>query len=174
MHALFPTRTRCLPPLIAAALLLAAPAVAQDPAAGLGALRRLAVEVTVSPDHPGVTAEELARRLESALRAGSPGAVIDPGSSDVLRLTVAVRRVGASELRGFYLPFSGSYGLGAVRLAVERAVTVEGVTGLVRAVVWQAERPVRTTWNGSGAAIIGGADVLVAGFLEDYRRAGGP
>ena len=70
-----PTRVLLLAPLIAA-LLLAAPAVAQAPAAGLGALPRVALEVTVSPDHPGVPAEDLARRLEAALRAGGPAPAV--------------------------------------------------------------------------------------------------
>jgi hypothetical protein len=82
--------------------------------------------------------------------------------------------VSATELRGFYLPFSGWYGLGSVRLAVERAVTVPGVAGPVRAVVWQAERPVQTSWQRSGAAIVTLVDALAVGFLEDYRRTVGP
>jgi hypothetical protein len=160
--------------LLLAALLLAAPAAAQAPATGLGALHRLATEVVVSPDHPGVAAEELARRLDAGLRAARPGLAVGAGSTDVLRLTVAVDRVGATELRGFYLPFSGLYGLGAVRLAVERAVTVPGVAEPVRAVVWQAERPVRGPWHRSGAAIPPLVDALLAAFLEDYRRVAGP
>ena len=168
-----PTRVLLLPPLIAV-LLLAAPAAAQAPAAGLGALPRVALEAVVSPDHPGVAAEDLARRLETALRAGGPAPAVAPGSAGVLRLTVSVSRVSATELRGFYLPFSGWYGLGSVRLAVERTVTVQGVAGPVRAVVWQAERPVQTSWQRSGAAIVTLVEALAAGFLEDYRRAVGP
>jgi hypothetical protein len=170
---LSPTRVLLLP-LLTAALLLAAPAAAPAPVAGLGALHRVALEATVSPDHPVVAAEGLARRLEAALRAGGPAPAVARDSADVLRLTVSVSRVGATELRGFYLPFSGSYGLGSVRLAVERAVTVQGVAGPVRAVVWQAEHPVRVSWQRSGAAIVTLVDALAAGFLEDYRRAVGP
>jgi hypothetical protein len=169
---LSPTPRLFLPPLIAT-LLLAAPAAAQAPAAGLGALHRVAVEVVVSPDLPGVVAGELARRLEAAVREGRPAPAVDPGSADLLRLTVSIHRVSATELRGFYLPFSGSYGLGAVRLAVERAVTVPGVAGPVRAVVWQAERLVRAPWHRASAGIGPLADALVAGFLEDYRGAVG-
>jgi hypothetical protein len=157
-----------------AAWLLAAPAAAQAPAAGLGALHRVAIEVVVSPDHPGVAADELARRLDAALRTARPGLAVDPGSADVLRLTVAVDRVSATELRGFYLPFSGLYGLGAVRLGVVRAVTVPGVAQPVRAVVWQAERHVRGPWHRSSTAIPPLVDALLAAFLEDYRRAAGP
>jgi hypothetical protein len=156
------------------ALLLATTAAAQAPAAGLGALRRLAIEVVVAPDHPGVSVPELTRRLDAALRAARPELAVEAGSADVLRLTVAVDRVGATELRGFYLPFSGFYGIGAVRLAMERAVTVPGVAGPVRAVVWQAERPVRGAWDRSGAAIAARVDALLTAFLEDYRRAAGP
>ncbi len=63
---MYPTRT--ILPLLLAALLIAA--ATQAPAAGLGALDRLALEVVVSPDHPGVAAEELVGRLDAALRAG--------------------------------------------------------------------------------------------------------
>jgi hypothetical protein len=160
-------------PLLAV-LLLAAPAAAQAPAAGLRALPGVAIDVVVSPDHPGVTGEALAGRVETALRAGRPAPAVEPGSADVLRLTVAVHRVSATELRGFYLPFSGFYGLGSVRLVVERAASVPGVTGPVRAVVWQAERSARGPWERSAAAVVALADALVAGFLEDYRRAAGP
>jgi hypothetical protein len=170
MHLVVPIRA-LLPSLLAALLLAAA---TETPAAGLGALPRLALEVSVSPEHPGVAADELAGRLDAALRAGRPAPAVDPGSSDTLRLTVSVHRVSATELRGFYLPFSGFYGLGFVRLAVERAVTVPGVAGPVRAVVWQAERPVRMPWHRSGAGIPPLADALVAEFLEDYRRTTGP
>jgi hypothetical protein len=164
---LYPTRT-ILPSLLATLLLVAA---TQALAAGLGALDRLALEVVVSPDHPGVAAEELAGRLDAALRAGGPALAVDPSSSDTLRLTVSIHRVSATELRGFYLPFSGHYGLGFVRLAVERAVTVPGVAGPVRAIVWEAERPVRVPWHRSGSGVTPLTDALVAEFLEDYRRA---
>jgi hypothetical protein len=157
-----------------AAWLLAAPAAAQAPAAGLAALHRVAIEVVVSPGHPGVAADELARRLDAALRTARLGLAVDPGSADLLRLTVAVDRVGATELRGFYLPFSGFYAIGAVRLAIVRAVTLPGVADPVRAVVWQAERPIRGPWDRSGAAIAPLADALLAELLEDYRRAAGP
>jgi hypothetical protein len=159
-------------PLIAA-LLLAAPVTAQAPA-GLRALPHVAIDVIVSPEHPDVAGEALATRLEAALRAARPAPAIDPGSPDVLRLAVSVLRVSAIELRGFYLPFSGFYGIGSVRLAVERAVSVPEVAEPVRAVVWQAERPVRGPWQQSGAAVTALADTLVAAFLEDYRRAVGP
>jgi hypothetical protein len=160
--------------LLLVTLLLSTPVAAQSPAAGLGALQRLAIEVAVAPDLPGMAAPELARRVDAALRAARPGPAVEAGSAEVLRLTVAVDRVGATELRGFYLPFSGFYGIGAVRLAVERAVTVPGVAERVRAVVWQAERPVRGPWDRSGATIVLLVDALLAALLEDYRRAAGP
>jgi hypothetical protein len=165
------TTVPVLPSLLAALLLAAA---TETPAAGLGALPRLALEVSVSPEVPGVAAGELAGRVDAALRAGRPAPAVDPASPDTLRLTVSVDRVNATELRGFYLPFSGDYGLGFVRLAVERAVTVPGVAGPVRAVVWQAERPVRMPWHRSGTAIAPLADALIAEFLEAYRRASEP
>jgi len=160
-----------LPPLLA--VLLLAPATPAS-VAGLGALHRLALEVVVTPDHPGVAAPELAGRLDAVLRAGPPALAVDPGSSDTLRLTVSIHQVSATELRGFYLPFSGRYGLGFVRLAVERAVAVPGVVAPVRAIVWQAERPVRVPWHRAAAAVAPLADALIAEFLEECRRASGP
>lgn len=157
------------------AAVLATPAVGQAPAtAGLKGLGRVAIEVTLAPDHPGVIPAELERRLDATLRAAQPAPHVDRRSPDVLRLAVAVRRVSTTELRGYYLPFSGSYGLGSVRLAVVRAVAVPGVAGPVGAVVWQAERLAHAPWRRSGAEIAGLLDELVTAFLEDYRQAVGP
>src|SRR5262249_46644798 len=53
----------------------------------------------------------------------------DSKSPDRLRLVIAVREVSGNELRGFYLPMSGTYGIGSVRLTVERQVVVVGERG---------------------------------------------
>ncbi len=114
------------------------------------------------------------RRAEAALRERPPAPALDSASPDRLRLTVAVRPYGASELRGFWLPFSGTYGIGPVRLAVERLVAVPGLPLPVPAVVWQAERQAKGPWRKAATEIVTLLDDLVAAFLADYRRANAP
>ncbi len=159
---------------VLAGMLATTPTAPAPATAGLRGLGRVAIELTLAPDHPGVIPEELERRLDATLRGSHPAPTVDPRSPDVLRLTVTVRRVSTTELRGYYLPFSGSYGLGSVRLAVVRPVAVPGVAGPVGAVVWQAERLARAPWPRSGAEITGLLDELVAAFLADYRHATRP
>jgi len=166
--------SRLLGAAVAGALLVAgAPAGAVDEAVrGLQGLRRVGVDITFSPAHPGVPVEDVQGRMEEILRAALPQApALDPRSVDRLRLTVAVRALSTSELRGFYLPFSGVYGVGVVRLAVERMVTLTGIVAPVRAVVWQAERATKAAWRGSADEILGIAEDLTEDFVEDYRRA---
>jgi hypothetical protein len=138
---------------------------------GLAGLRRVAVEVVLAPDHPGVVSDDLEQRMEEAIQTSAPDLRLDPRSPDVLRLVVSVRPYSANDLRGYYLPLSGSYGLGTVRLVVERLVTVPGQPGLLPAVVWQAERLARAPWARSGAEVRALAGEVIEAFLEDYRRA---
>lgn len=142
---------------------------------GLQGLRRVAVEIAFSPAHAGVPADDAQSRIEDVLRGSLPTApTLDARSPDKLRLTISVREVSSSELRGFYLPFSGSYGIGLVRLAMERMATVPGPQTPVRAVVWQVERHTRASWRASADEILGIAEDLAELFVEDYRRALGP
>lgn len=157
--------------LLAGAL---APAVAQEPWRALRALSRVALEISLVPDHPLVSVEDLERRVEEALRQGQPAPMPDPKSPDRLHVTISVRSYNASELRGFYLPFSGNYGIGAVRLAVERPAVVRGLAAPVTAVVWQSERQAKASWDRSGREILALVDELVGLFLEDYARAVSP
>ena len=168
--------------LAGAALGLACAALGQAPARaadetlrGLAGLRRVAIDIAFSPAHPGVPVEDLQNRLDEILRSAAPAApAIDPRATDKLRLLVAVKEYSTSELRGFYLPFSGSYGIGTVRIAVERPVVLQGTTGPpVRAVVWQAERPAKAAWRASASEIIGLLEDLAEVFLGDYRQAVG-
>lgn len=148
---------------------------ADDSVRGLQGMRRVAVEIAFSPAHPGVPADDAQGRIEEVLRGSLPAApVLDARSADRLRLIISVREVSSSELRGFYLPFSGSYGIGLVRLAAERMVTAPGVSTPVRAVVWQAERHTRASWRASADEILGIAEDLAELFVEDYRRALAP
>ena len=167
-------------PRIALCLALAgagAPAAeaVEESVRGLQGLRRVAIEIAFSPAHSGVPADDAQSRIEDVLRGSLPTApVLDARSPDRLRLTISVREVSSSELRGFYLPFSGSYGIGLGRLAAERMVTVPGAPAPVRAVVWQVERHPRAAWRAAADAILGLAEDLAELFVEDYRRALGP
>jgi len=148
---------------------------AEESVRGLQGLRRVAIEIAFSPAHPGVPVDDAQARIEGVLRGSLPSApIVDGRSPDRLRLIISVRQVSSSELRGFYLPFSGSYGIGLVRLAAERMVTAPGVSAPVRAAVWQAERHTRAPWRTSGEEILGLAEDLAELFVEDYRRAVAP
>lgn len=165
----------CVAGLLGVGLALGGPAGAvEESVRALQGLRRVALEITFSPAHPGVPVEDLQNRLEEILRASAPAPALDPRSPDRLRLTVSVRAYSTSELRGFYLPLSATYGIGPVRLSVERLVTLPGVAAPLRAVVWQTERPARGPWRTSATEILGLVDDLAEAFLEDYRRALSP
>ena len=160
----------------------ALPLAAADAAAaaawpGLRGLRRVSIEVIFTPDHPQLAPEVVEKRLEDALLASPNAPAPDAKSPDRLRLVVAVREVSGNELRGFYLPMSGTYGIGSVRLTVERQVVVVGERGSagapIPALVWQVERQARAPWRRSGAEIMGLVDDLVASFVEDLRGDGG-
>ena len=120
---------------------------------GLRVLPRVALEVTVSPVHPDLAPDELRWRVEDVLRQAQPAPVIDAGSADRLHLTVAVRSYSSADLRGFYLPFSGFYGIGPVRLAVERPALLPGLAAPTLVQVWQAERQAKGRWQNSAAEI---------------------
>jgi hypothetical protein len=136
-------------------------------------LPRVAVEVTLSPNHPDLSPEDVRKRIEDGLRRAQPAPALDPGSSDRLHLMVSVRPYSSSDLRGYYLPLSQAYGIGPVRLAVERMAVVPGLGTPTAAQVWQAERQAKGPWRASAAEILELADEVVASFLGDYRRAQG-
>jgi len=162
---------------VLAALLIAATAGAEarPPAAGLRALTRVAIEVTLAPEVAELE-DDLEQRMERALREHPAAPALDGGSPHKLRLVAMVRPQGATELRGFWLPFSGTYAIGYVRLEVERPVTLPAPAPStpVPAIAWQAERPIARPWRQAEAAIGEAVDELIATFLEDYRRARGP
>jgi hypothetical protein len=163
-------------PLVAAGAATAAAAAWP----GLKGLKRVALEVVFTPDHPQLAPEVVEKRLEDALLANPNAPRPDANSTDRLRLVVAVREVSGSDLRGFYLPMSGTYGIGSVRLAVERQVLLAGeptrpgappaaVGPPIPALVWLVERQARGPWRRSGAEIMALIDDLVATFVEDLR-----
>jgi hypothetical protein len=138
---------------------------------GLRALARVAVEVTFSPNHPDLSTDELKKRVEEAVRRAQPAPAVDPASADRLHLTVAVRSYSSSDLRGYYLPLSQAYGIGPVRLAIERPAVFAGLPAPIPAQVWQTEREAKGPWRSSASEILELTDEVVASFLADYRRA---
>ncbi len=144
---------------------------------GFGGLARVALEIGMSPDLEGLE-DEVRLRVEAALVERQPTLLLDAGSPSRLRLAVSVRAHSASVLRGFWLPFSGQYAIGSVRLMVERMVNLPGggspATGSLPAVVWQAERSIAGPWGSADAQVLAAVDELLATLLEDYRQARAP
>jgi hypothetical protein len=95
---------------------------------------------------------------------------LDPASPARLRLTVAVRPYSATTLRGFWLPFSGTYGIGPVRLSVKRTAVVTGMSTPILASVWDAERQAAGPWRESPAEILRLLDEALSDFLDAYNR----
>jgi hypothetical protein len=145
--------------------------VATTPAAsgGLADLTRIAVSVHMAHPVEDVSGAELEARLAAFVAALAPPVALDPASPDRLRLTIDVRARDSSALRGFWLPFSGTYAIGSVRLGLERVVRLPGrVPREIAAIVWQRERFIATRWTASGEAIAG----AVGELLDALRKAG--
>ena len=136
---------------------------------GLRGVKRVAIEVVFAPDHPQLAPEVVEKRLEDALLANPAAPKPDPRSADRLRLVVAVRQVTTSDLRGYYLPWSGYYGVGTVRLAVERQMILPGSppTAAIPAIVWQVDRHALGPWRRSREEIMALIDDLVATLIAD-------
>lgn len=150
--------------VILALLAAAAPATAEV----LREVTRLAVVVELEHPVAGLSADELRRRLSARIAERAPATTLDAGSTDRLRLTVAMHPYSSAALRGFWLPFSGTYAMGTVRLGLERAVHLPGqAPRTVPAIVWQRERFVATRWSAAGAAITRAVEALLA---EIFRR----
>jgi hypothetical protein len=148
---------------------------AQDSARGLRGLVRVVLDISLTPDVVDLR-DEAEQWIEQALREHPTAPALAREGADKLRLVVTVQAKHASELRGFWLPFSGIYAIGYVRLEVERPLAPPGPAQPavpVPAIVWQADRLVSTPWRQAEAAIHDAVERLMAVFLEDYRRARG-
>lgn len=159
--------------LVTLLVLTATGAPAQDASSsGLKNLPRVALEVVLAPDLVDLE-DDLEQQVERVLREQSPAPILDPSSPPKLRLVVTVRPVGATELRGFWLPFSGTYAVGTVRLEVVRVVTLPGPppSTSVPAIIWHAERHIAQPWRQVETAVGAAVEELLGAFLEDYRRA---
>jgi len=152
------------PALAGAVLVLASAAQGAQTPGGLAALPAVAIVVELEPEARPLSRELLERRLTASL-ARAPGAPrADPASRDRLRLAVGVERIGASDLRGFWLPFSGDYAVGTVRLALERPARLESSGALLPVLVWAADRPVATAWARAPEAILAAVDRVAESF----------
>jgi hypothetical protein len=160
---------RALALLCALAAGLSCPAAA-EPSGALAGLVVVGVDVDLAASQESLSAEQLTHRIRARLREGAPALTLDAAARDRLRLGVAVQPHGASTLRGFWLPFSGTYGIGLVRLSLERVVTIAGVHAPVRASVWHAERQAAGPWRESPAAILALLDANLTDFLDAYHR----
>jgi len=161
--------------LLALLVVASTRAWAQDPARGLRGLGRVTLDISLAPDVVDLR-DEVEQRMEQALREQPTAPALSREGADKLRLVVTVRAKHASELRGFWLPFSGIYAIGYVRLEVERVVALPGSTPStipVPAIVWQADRLVSAPWRQAEAEIGDAVEKLLAVFLEDYRRTRG-
>ena len=143
---------------------------AAEASAGLAGLRRVSVSVELEHPLEPVSAEDLVALIEDALRGAAPPVAIHEAAGDRIRLTVSVGPVSATALRGFWLPFSSAYGIGALRLGVERMVTLPGVPRPFPAIVWQSERTVAGPWRNTGAAVAQLVEDMLAELLEARRQ----
>jgi hypothetical protein len=146
-------------------------AVAEDLPA-LAALHRVNVSVDLAHPLESTTADDLVAHLAGALRRAEPPITVGDSATDRIRLTVFVRPMSATTLRGFWLPFSGTYGIGTLRLGVERVVTLPGASRAFPAVVWQTERAVGGPWRVTHRDIARLLDDIVADLLKARRQAG--
>jgi hypothetical protein len=141
---------------------------------GLIGMPTVALEVVMTRELPGLGLDTVEMRLERALADTRPAPALDRNSADRLQVAISVSPVSSSELRGFYLPFSGVYGIGTVRLAAIRPVRVGARQVPIPAIVWQAERQARGPWHGAGTEALALLDELIGEFLDDYRRPAAP
>jgi fatty acid desaturase len=152
-----------------ATLLVASAVPAATETVALTALRHVAVVVDLERPLEAMTAADLSARLVDALRRIEPPVTLAEGAADRVRLRVFVEPVSATTLRGFWLPFSGTYGVGGVSLAVERVVTHENAPRAFAAVVWQTERAVGAPWRATDQEVVRLLDEMV-GELRAARR----
>lgn len=153
--------------LVTALLTVAASASAE----GLRGVRRVSLAVDLQHPVDALSVEDLLGRLENGVRRAEPAMSAGEGATDRLRLVVSVRPVSATTLRGFWLPFSGTYAIGSIALEMERLVTVPGARHAFPATVWQAERTAAGPWPTAAAEVRRLTDELIAEWLEAHRQA---
>jgi len=146
-------------------LATAAVSSAGAPATSAVPVARVRVTVEVAPAVDGLAAEELRARVAAALRRATPPVEVDAAAEDRLRLRVALEPRSATDLRGFWLPFSGTYAIGLVGLALERPVLVAGATAPAPAIVWRQDRVIATPWRAAAAEVHRAIAAMLDAFL---------
>jgi hypothetical protein len=140
-------------------------------AQGLTGLRRVSLAVDLQHPIDTLSVEDLLARLEDGLRQAEPAMSVHESATDRLRLVVSVRPVSGSTLRGFWLPFSGTYGIGPVMLELERLVSLPGAPRPFPAIAWQGERTAAGPWRTAGAEVMRLTVALIAEWLDARRQA---
>jgi hypothetical protein len=159
--------------LLVALVMMAASPTSADERGSLAALRQVSLSVEVAHPLRTTRAGDLTVHLARVLRTANPPLTVHDGLADRIRLTISVRPMSATELRGFWLPFSGIYGIGTVRLGVERSVDVPGEPHPLPVVVWRTERIVGSAWQVTDRQVLRLVDEMVAELLEArHRRTG--
>jgi hypothetical protein len=118
-------------------VVVASGAVDADERARLAGLRDVSVSVDLAHPLDGMTVDDVAERLVGALRTAEPPLAIRDDVSDRIRLRVRVRPRSATTLRGFWLPFYGTYGIGSLQLGVERMVRLSCGECAFPGLVWE-------------------------------------
>jgi hypothetical protein len=138
--------------------------------ASLIPFRQVSLSVEIVYPLPTMTAEALTAHLVTALRESEPSLITREGLPDRIRVIVSVRPMSATILRGYWLPFSGTYGIGAVRLAVERLVNLPGASRPFPALVWHTERIVGSSWQVTDREIARLVDEMISEMVEARRQ----
>lgn len=168
-----PWRRRLRAPggLAAGVLLLvgAASPPAGAPAPALDALTRVRVTVDLERPVEGLAAGALRGRLAEGLQRAAPPIVADDEALDRLRVRVAIEPRSATDLRGFWLPFSGTYAIGLVGLALERPGIVTATDRPATVIVWREDRVVAVPWRAAAAEVRRAADAMLEALLAARR-----
>jgi hypothetical protein len=152
--------------LLGAVSLALTVALTSSAAGVLDGVTRVAVSIDVRQPIDGVSGDELGRRVVAFVATLAPPLSLDESSADRLQLKITVRSYSSSELRGFPLPFSGTYAIGTVRLTLHRDVEiVGGPRRIASASVWERERQIATR----ASAARGAVDRAVEELLDDLR-----
>ena len=156
--------------LLGAVMLALMLAVTASAGGVLDGVRRVAVSVDIQPPMEGISGDELERHVITFVAKPEHALALDQSSADRLQLRITLRSYSSSELRGFPLPFSGSYAIGTARLTLHRAVEiVGGPPRIVSASVWEGERQIATRDSAARGAVHRAVEELLDEFRVLHR-----
>ncbi len=152
--------------ILGAVMLVLTLAVPSSAGGVLDGVSRVAVSVDISQPIEGISGDELERHVVAFVAKPEHSLALDQSSADRLQLRITLRSYSSSELRGFPLPFSGSYAIGTVRLTLHRAAEiVGGPPRVVSASVWERERQIATRDSAARGAVHRAVEEL----LDEFR-----